>query len=90
LGNRNAAGEFIQRGTYSISPDSIQSVYFDTADTGASFPVAFGSTPLVFASNQTQANSFCGVKDVTTTGFGGRGGGGTFSNDTAAYLALGG
>lgn len=71
VGNRNAAGEFFQRGSVAVSGtlSAATSLGFLT-QTGVTFPVAFGSTPVVTLGLSNTASLFMvGANSVSTTGF---------------------
>jgi hypothetical protein len=70
LGNRNAAGEFIQHGSGSASVSSPTS--FSPGYKGpfsVTFPVAFSTTPAVFAAGSVAWLVAIMVSGVSTTGF---------------------
>lgn len=91
LGNRNAAGQFVQHGTgSSTTAGSAVSVFRASANTTFTFPVAFSSTPRVWVALQDGVTGGAGVSLVSTTGFDSRAW--SFSASTTytiAYLALG-
>ena len=70
LGNRSAAGEFVQRGTVaSMVATGSYSISFVTS--AVTFPVAFSSTPIVLPGGSTSVGNaaLMGTSDITTTGF---------------------
>jgi len=69
LGNRSAAGEFVQRGSGNqTGGSSAQSIYPNTF--AITFAVAFSSTPIVVAGSTTSGGFTCvgGAQTVSTTG----------------------
>jgi hypothetical protein len=70
LGNRNAAGEFIQRGTTSGTASVLAGSISYAVLTAKSFPVAFSSSPLVIGGGTTSAvDCIADIFDITTTTF---------------------
>lgn len=69
LGNRNAAGEFIQHGTKKATGDQARSITRGCIE-AITFPVAFNSTPVVLPGGTTDNKCHLGsARAVTTTGF---------------------
>lgn len=69
LGNRNAAGEFIQHGTKNATGDQARSITRGCIE-AITFPVAFNSTPVVLPGGTTDNKCHLGsARAVTTTGF---------------------
>ena len=93
LGNRNAAGEYVQRGTATNVQDKSSAtimVYQGNSDT-FTFPVAFSNTPLVFLSCADGWAGFGTAYQTNTSSFKllcGFAGGAT-GKPTFNYLALG-
>jgi len=73
LGNRNAAGEFVQRGTSSISAALGSAISISAANAAAvTFPVAFSANPIVLLTlyNTAQGLGACiSAGTLSTTGF---------------------
>ena len=93
IGNRTAAGEFIQHGTATTSntTETTGNVNSSDNDAAVTFAVAFASAPRVFCQTTGGARATGCVSSVTTTGFNLRGLGGASVLDLAAnYLAIGG
>ena len=72
LGNRAAAGEFVQRGT--VDPGATSGANADVfiVSAGVTFAVAFSSTPFVASAGTTHSSAtnivFFSVQSITTTG----------------------
>lgn len=70
LGNRNAAGEFIQRGYMSSTGGASTFALYQAANTNVTFPVAFTNLPIVIpGGTQSTAGVLPFLFNVTTTGF---------------------
>jgi hypothetical protein len=71
LGNRSAAGEFIQRASVNIGATESTAFSIYQAGFGAvTFPVAFTTTPIVLSGGTTSiAHSIGSAYNITTTGF---------------------
>lgn len=92
LGNRNAAGEFVQRGqvTSSAAQTGATSFYLSSESTTVTFPVAFSSTPRVFVCCVSDQRNAAGAQNVTTTAFAVGCIGDGPANKTVDWLAIGG
>ena len=95
LGNRAAAGEFIQRGSLAVTSDSTDRSVFTNTNPGAiTFAVAFSATPLVMLGTDytgTDAFQAAAVRGISTTGMtlSVLSVGGANTALRAAYIALG-
>lgn len=70
LGNRNAAGEFVERGTDTGGTvNSAMTIAEFSNDKAVTFPVAFASAPVVVATCTDERRAFVCVLSVSTTGF---------------------
>jgi hypothetical protein len=69
LGNRNASGEFIQRGSADASPAAValSPTSLQYSDIPVTFAAAYASAPLVFCA--ATAGAFANAVSPTTTGF---------------------
>jgi hypothetical protein len=69
LGNRNASGEFIQRGSANASPAAValSPTSLQYSDIPVTFAAAYASAPLVFCA--AVAGAFANAVSPTTTGF---------------------
>jgi hypothetical protein len=70
LGNKSAAGEFVQRGTVS-SMATVGAYSVSSVTSAVTFAVAFSSTPIVVAGGTTSGPDpfLAGACSITTTGF---------------------
>lgn len=70
LGNRSAAGEFIQRGYMSSTGGATSYALYQAVNTNVTFPVAFTNLPIVIpGGTQSTAGVLPFLFNVTTTGF---------------------
>lgn len=72
LGNRSAAGEFIQRGTLNPAAVGVTDTAAYRGSDAITFAVAFTSTPYVMAAGMTGdtgGDEIMGARSITTTGF---------------------
>lgn len=68
LGNRNAAGEFVQHGVSGDVSTSAATSFTQAGEVAVTFPVAHAAAPRVFAGGNYIGAILCYAKDISTTG----------------------
>ena len=69
LGNRNASGEFIQRGYVTVDGEQTNDGGFYQSAKAVTFPVAFTAIQQLLVSPRSTNYYWCVPGDITTTGF---------------------